>query len=190
MTGLERAAAAPPLGPATAAIRRLDVVPQPPADSNAADWIELTTDVLPTSALVEWAAVPSCGAVVTFLGTVRDHAGGRAGVESITYEAYEARARAALAEVVTATRARWPALGRVAVLHRVGTLALTDASVAVVVSAPHRAEAFDAARHCIDTLKETVPIWKQEHSADGSAWVEGTPIRSVRATAPAGTSAE
>ncbi len=77
-------------------------------------------------------------------------------------------------------------LERIALLHRTGELGLSEASVAVVVSSPHRAEAFEAARFCIDTLKESVPIWKQEHWAGGSDWaVEQHPIRPVGA--PTGT---
>jgi molybdopterin synthase catalytic subunit len=63
---------------------------------------------------------------------------------------------------------------------------LSETSVAVVVAAPHRGDAFDAARWCIDTLKETVPIWKREHWSGGSAWVDGTPIRSLDPAAPSG----
>jgi molybdopterin synthase catalytic subunit len=67
-------------------------------------------------------------------------------------------------------RVRWPGIGRVALLHRVGRLELEDAAVVVVVSAPHRGEAFEAARWCIDTLKATVPIWKKEEWAGGDGW--------------------
>jgi molybdopterin synthase catalytic subunit len=85
------------------------------------------------------------------------------GVRGMTYEAYEEEATNRFAEIAGEARRRWPDLERVALLHRVGDLALSDTSVAVVVSAPHRAEAFEAARFCIDTLKETAPIWKREH---------------------------
>jgi molybdopterin synthase catalytic subunit len=76
---------------------------------------------------------------------------------------------------------RWPDVERVALLHRIGRLQLSDASVLVVVSAPHRKAAFAAAEFAIDTLKESVPIWKQEHWAGGSDWaVEQHPIRSAK----------
>jgi molybdopterin synthase catalytic subunit len=111
---------------------------------------------------------------------VRDHAEGRDDVVGMTYEAYEEHATVRLREVATEARRRWPVVERVALLHRLGELALSDASVAVVVSSPHRADAFEAARFCIDTLKETVPIWKREHWAGGSDWATGThPVRPV-----------
>lgn len=152
--------------------------PFPSAD--ARDHIALTRDVLPTGELVQWATTPRSGAVVTFLGVVRDHADGRDGVHSMTYEAYEEHAARALAEVAAAARARWPEVERLALVHRIGEMALSEASVVVVVSSPHRADAFDAARFCIDTLKETVPIWKQEHWSGGSDWaVDEHPIQPV-----------
>jgi molybdopterin synthase catalytic subunit len=114
--------------------------------------------------------VPTAGAVVVFLGIVRDRADGRDDVTALTYEAYESEATRAMAEIVAATRVRWADVARIALLHRTGRLEVGEASVAVVVSSPHRAEAFDAARYCIDTLKETVPIWKQEHHAAGADW--------------------
>jgi molybdopterin synthase catalytic subunit len=137
------------------------------------DWLLLTPGALPVGVAYDWAVLPSCGAVVLFSGTVRDHAEGRDGVESLTYEAYEAEAVTRLAAVAVAARQEWPTCERVALLHRIGHLELSEASVAVVVSSPHRAEAFEAARFCIDTLKETVPIWKQEHWEGGSGWGTG-----------------
>jgi len=150
---------------------------QPPASG---DWIALTGEPLPIDAATTWATTPGSGAVVVFLGVVRDHADGRAGVTSLTYEAYEEEAVAKLASVAAAAREQWPVIDRVALLHRTGDLALSEASVAVVVSSPHRAEAFEAARFCIDTLKETVPIWKREHWEGGSDWGTGAhPVRAV-----------
>jgi molybdopterin synthase catalytic subunit len=154
------------------------VRPFPAAD--ARDHIALTRDELPTGELVQWATTARSGAVVTFLGVVRDHADGRDGVHSMTYEAYEEHAARALAEVAAAARGRWPEVERIALVHRIGEMALSEASVVVVVSSPHRADAFDAARFCIDTLKETVPIWKQEHWSGGSDWaVDEHPIQPV-----------
>ena len=147
---------------------------------DARDWVVLTDEPLPATAAVEWATVPSAGAVVTFAGVVRDHAEGRTGVMGMTYEAYEGPAVRALNDIATEIRRRWPAVARVALLHRVGDLQLSEASVVVVVSAPHRGIAFDAAEFAIDTLKESVPIWKQEHWSGGSDWaVEQHPIRSA-----------
>lgn len=137
---------------------------------SSSDWIELVSGPLPLEAATAWATTPSSGAVVCFLGVVRDRSGGRSGVRALSYEAYGTEARPRLAAVAGETRHRWPAVERIALLHRVGDVALSEASVAVVVSSPHRAEAFEAARFCIDTLKETVPIWKREHWQDGTDW--------------------
>ena len=148
--------------------------------SPSSDWIALTEEPLPVDAATAWATTAASGAVVVFLGVVRDHAEGRTGVTGLTYEAYEREAVAKLAAVAADARRRWPVIDRVALLHRVGDLALSEASVAVIVSSPHRAEAFDAARYCIDTLKETVPIWKREHWEGGSDWGTGAnPVRAV-----------
>jgi molybdopterin synthase catalytic subunit len=149
---------------------------------DGADWLALTDDELPVAAATTWATTPGTGGVVLFLGVVRDHAEGRHGVHALTYEAYEEHVVPRLAEITVEIRRQWPEVERVALLHRTGRVELSDASVAVVVSAPHRGTAFDAARFAIDTLKESVPIWKQEHWADGSAWGTGAaPIRPVRA---------
>jgi molybdopterin synthase catalytic subunit len=88
----------------------------------------------------------------------------------LEYEAYAEHVERLLAEVAAAAGTRWPGLGRVALLHRSGSLSVGETSVLVVVSAPHRAEAFEAARFCIDTIKETVPIWKREHWSEGADW--------------------
>jgi len=140
------------------------------ADPRAPDWVALTAAALPVTEATEWATTPRSGAVVTFLGVVRDHAEGRDGVTGLTYEAYEEVAVRRMHEIAADARRRWPDLERVALLHRTGDLGLSEASVAVVVSSPHRAEAFEAARFAIDTLKETVPIWKREHWAGGDDW--------------------
>lgn len=135
--------------------------------------------MLPVTEAMEWATRPGCGAVVCFTGVVRDSSEGRPGVRSMTYEAYEEQATVKLAEVAAEARRRWPDTDRLALLHRVGTLAVSEASVVVVASSPHRATAFEAGRFCIDTLKETVPIWKAEHWDEGSDWaLSDHPIRS------------
>lgn len=130
----------------------------------------LTGDVLPVDAAASFVARPDCGAVVTFTGLARDHAPGRDGVHTLEYEAYEGPALERLRAVAAEVRRRWPAIGRVALLHRTGVLAVGDAAVVVAVSSPHRAEAFDGARFAIDELKRTVPIWKRESWATGQSW--------------------
>jgi molybdopterin synthase catalytic subunit len=144
--------------------------------------VALLTEPLPVEAAQQWATVPSAGAVVSFLGVVRDHAEGRDGVRAMTYEAYEEPAVRAMREIVEEVRTQWPATERIALLHRVGELALSEASVAVVVSSAHREAAFEAARFAIDTLKECVPIWKQEHWSGGSDWAREQ--HAIRPVAP------
>jgi molybdopterin synthase catalytic subunit len=156
----------------------MSAVLQPPS---APDWVGLTSEPLPIDSVNAWATTPSTGAVVCFLGVVRDHAEGRDGVTGLSYEAYEDVANRRLGEVAAETRRRWPDVERLALLHRVGDLGLSEASVVVVASSPHRAEAFEAARFAIDTLKETVPIWKREHWSEGSDWSAAAhPARLVR----------
>ena len=151
---------------------------RPPSD--ARDWIALTAEPIPVEIAREWATTPRAGAVVTFAGVVRDHAEGRDGVRAMTYEAYEGPAQRAMREILTELHRCWPDVERVALLHRVGELELSATSVLVVVSSPHRRAAFEAALYAIDTVKETVPIWKQEHWSGGSDWaVEQHPIRRV-----------
>lgn len=150
---------------------------EPPAGR---DWIALSHDELPSEAATRWAGRPGCGAVVCFTGIVRDSSEGRSGVVALTYEAYETQAVRKLGEVAAEARRRWPDIDRLALLHRLGTIPLSEASVAVVASSPHRALAFEAARFCIDTLKETVPIWKAEEWEGGTDWAESAqPIRPV-----------
>ncbi|MDQ3898012.1 MAG: molybdenum cofactor biosynthesis protein MoaE [Actinomycetota bacterium] len=134
------------------------------------DWVGVTADPLPLHAATAFVDRPDCGASVVFTGVVRDHSEGRPGVRSLEYEAYEEQVTPRLGAIVAEARARWPSLGRVAVLHRTGLLGVGEASVVVAVSAPHRGDAFDGARFCIDTLKATVPIWKREAWADGEDW--------------------
>jgi molybdopterin synthase catalytic subunit len=134
------------------------------------DWIAVSEAPLPIGDLVAWTMQPGCGAVVTFCGTVRDHSEGRSGVVSLEYEAYTEQVEPSLAKIADVARATWSDVGRLALLHRVGRLEVGEISVVVAVSTPHRAEAFEAARFCIDTIKESVPIWKRETWADGSGW--------------------
>ncbi len=144
------------------------------------DWVGLGRSALPTQAAVAWATLPRCGAVVMFAGAVRDHADGREGVEELVYEAYEGPALARMADVVSEARKRWSSIARVAVLHRLGSLAVGDTAVVVVVSSPHRHDAFAAGGYVIDTVKETVPIWKYERWGGGEDWGTGAqPVRSV-----------
>lgn len=144
------------------------------------DWLALTAEHLPVPDVLDWATVPQCGGVVVFSGTVRDHAEGRPGVTALDYEAYESHVLDRLAAIAAEARRRYPGIGRLAMLHRTGHLEVGETSVVVVASAPHRAEAFDAARYSIDELKATVPIWKRETWAEGSDWATGAqPVSEV-----------
>ncbi|HKY13573.1 MAG TPA: molybdenum cofactor biosynthesis protein MoaE [Microthrixaceae bacterium] len=140
---------------------------QPPDDET---WIGLSVDLLPLEAAMSWATRPDCGAVVCFSGTARDHAPGRPGVDRLEYEAYESQVEPRLAAVADEIRTRWPDVRRVALLHRTGVVDVGEAAVVVVVSSPHRDAAFDAARFGIDTVKQTVPIWKRERWEGGQSW--------------------
>jgi molybdopterin synthase catalytic subunit len=133
-------------------------------------WLELTVSPLDVGIVYDWAVVPRCGAIVVFSGTVRDHAEGRDGVVALDYEAFDTEVLGKFTEIVAEMRKRWALLGRVALIHRLGTLQLGESSVLVVVSAPHRPEAFAAAQFGIDVLKATVPIWKREKWATGDDW--------------------
>lgn len=132
--------------------------------------VELTSSPIDFAALTESVRSTQAGAVVLFLGTVRELTNGRR-TAALDYDAYEDMARAKMLELGEEAAARWPIV-RAALVHRLGHLELGDVSVAVAVSCPHRHQAFDAGRFLIDRLKEVVPIWKKENWADGTTeWV-------------------
>ena len=131
--------------------------------------VGLTREPIDAAAL----STPSAadGAVCVFLGVVRNENGGRR-VRHLEYEAYEEMALPLMEQIAAETQRKW-AVTDVRIVHRLGRLEIGEASVAVVVTAPHRGAAFEACRHAIDTLKATVPIWKKEFYADGAVWLEG-----------------
>ena len=132
--------------------------------------VRLTPDPIDYPSLTEAVRRPDCGAVVTFLGTVRDLTDGK-GTVALDYEAYPGMAEKQLAEIEDDTRRRWP-VGDIMLVHRTGHLEVGEVSVAVAVSCPHRDQAFEACRYAIDRLKELVPIWKKENWSDGTTeWV-------------------
>jgi molybdopterin synthase catalytic subunit len=112
----------------------------------------------------------SAGGIVTFSGVVRDHHDGKR-VIAIAYEAYGQMAEVKMREIGEEVTQRWPDC-RIGLLHRTGKLEIGEASVLIAVSAPHRAEAFDACEYAIDTLKQIVPIWKKEAYEGGEVWLE------------------
>jgi molybdopterin synthase catalytic subunit len=141
----------------------------------------LTGDRIDPAKLLESVADdPGTGATVLFLGTVRDNS--KAGsVERIEYEAYEPMAEKSLALAEQEVKRRWPSIRRVKIVHRIGGLSIGDISVAVAVSSPHRAEAFEACRHAIEKIKHDVPIWKRERLSGGKeVWVEGVPVGTAK----------
>ena len=147
-------------------------------------WLGLSPDPLPSGVVAEWVVLPRCGAVVQFSGTARDHAADRPGVDLLEYEAYEDQVEPRLAALASEMRRRWDDLGRVALLHRVGPVAVGEPAVVVAVSSPHRDAAFEAARFGIDVLKSTVPIWKRERWLGGQSW--GLEAQHIAALSPLG----
>jgi molybdopterin synthase catalytic subunit len=136
-----------------------------------ADLVRLVHEPIDLAALTSTA--PADGALCLFVGVVRNENEARP-VLRLEYEAYEEMAMPLMEEVAAETRRRFPVTG-VRLVHRLGTLEIGEASVAVAVASPHRAEAFAACRFAIDTLKTKVPIWKKEFYADGSAWLDRGP---------------
>ena len=132
----------------------------------------LSQAVLNPADLMAEVSAPERGGMVTFLGLVRDHHGGRQ-VRSLAYSAYEPMAEAVCAEILAEAESRWPV--RVALRHRLGALTIGEAAVAIAVAGDHRDEAFAACRYLIEELKRRVPIWKRETYTDGSEeWVDPT----------------
>jgi molybdopterin synthase catalytic subunit len=116
---------------------------------------------------------PGMGGLVTLIGAVRDQARG-ATIRHLEYEAYPGMAEREMEKICDQAAERWPDV-RVAVAHRVGHLEIGDLAVVIAAAAPHRGEAFEACRFAIDTLKETVPIWKKEFAEGGEYWVDDRP---------------
>jgi molybdopterin converting factor subunit 1 len=132
--------------------------------------VRLTTDPLDPREVEALVRTDEDGAVCTFIGVVRNHADGHP-VTDMDYEAYPGMAEAEMERIAREAVERF-GVTAVAAVHRLGRLAIGDASVVVSVSAHHRGAAFDACQHTMDTLKAEVPIWKKEHGPDGSEWVD------------------
>lgn len=144
------------------------------ADVTPAAHVRITRDPIDDTlvrALVRQATDAGDGGVVTFAGVVRDNARGKR-VRYLEYDAYPEMAERQMAEIAAEVARRW-GTSHVAMVHRIGRLEIGECSVVIVVACPHRAEAFEACRYAIDTLKATVPIWKKEVAEDGEEWVEG-----------------
>jgi molybdopterin synthase catalytic subunit len=138
--------------------------------SQQPDLVAVSADPVDIAAVVSAVSAPDAGAVVLFVGTVRDHSPGRTGVTHLEYETYDEQVIDKITEVVDEVRGRWP-VRRVAAIHRVGELGVGEVSIVVAVSSPHRGDAFEAGRYLIDEIKARAPIWKKEHWPGGSEWV-------------------
>ena len=124
------------------------------------------------------ALYPQAGAVLIFFGDIRNHSEGR-DVKALEYEAHDSMALKQMNEVADAAQQRWP-LHHVEIIHRLGRMEVMECSIAIAVSTSHRADAYEASRFIIDTIKRAVPIWKKEHFSDGnSAWSKGCEAGSV-----------
>jgi molybdopterin synthase catalytic subunit len=130
----------------------------------------LSAEPLDIGRVVARVVGPDAGGIVTFVGVVRDASRGHA-IRHLEYEAYPGMAEREMEKIADAAAAQWPG-ARVAMAHRTGHLAIGEIAVVIAASAPHRPEAFAACRYAIDTLKQTVPIWKKEVAVDGEYWVE------------------
>ena len=150
--------------------------------------IKLTSQPIDPAQLLAAVEDDGSGGVVLFLGTVRDHSQGQA-VVALEYEAYEPMALRQMHLIVEAVRQKWP-VRRLAMVHRTGYMKVGEISVAIAVACAHRAEAFEASRFAIDTLKHSVPIWKKEYRPDGSSWVEGCPAHAPVSPSPTHSTGE
>lgn len=156
----------------------------PPVSGGCSQTLEATRTALVEEAidvagLVERLSRADCGAVVLFLGTVRDHHGGRRVVE-LTYTAYRQMAADKLKSIARELEATDPRLG-VGIVHRLGTVPIGEPSVAIAVASPHRAAAYEASRRALERLKREVPIWKRERYDDGElVWREEEPLGESR----------
>ena len=140
---------------------------------NIQDIYEITREPIDKIALEQRLLTGAAGAVVTFDGVVREQTKGRR-VLSLQYEAYEQMAVKEMQKVGAEIRQRWPEVLQIGIIHRFGELKITESSIVIVITSPHRKLAFEACHFAIDRVKETVPIWKKEIFEDGEAWVEGS----------------
>ena len=137
--------------------------------------VRITRNPINPARLLALVCDKEAGGAVLFVGTIRRRSEGKI-VEGLTYEVYRGMAERRMEEIEDRVRKRWPVV-KIAMVHRYGHLRVGEVSVAVAVSCEHRAEAFEASRYAIDTIKETLPMWKKERFKGGAqTWVKGTPI--------------
>ncbi|MGH9617892.1 MAG: molybdenum cofactor biosynthesis protein [Acidobacteriaceae bacterium] len=143
-------------------------------DDRGSGWIRLQREAIDADALVAQVKEGESGAVVVFDGIVRNNTRGRRTLY-LDYEAYEEMALGQMQSLADDAKQRF-GVRRIALVHRLGRLQVGETSVLIAVASAHRAQAFDACRWLIDTLKKTVPIWKKEWFEDGAAWADGEPF--------------
>ncbi len=142
-----------------------------PSATSAVKNVLITRKPLDLNALYNRVAFPGAGAIITFSGVVRDNAQGKS-VSRLEYDAYPEMAEATMRDIIAEIKSRWPD-ARVAMAHRVGRLRIGEASLIIVVAAPHRPEAYAASRYAIERVKAILPVWKKEFATDDEYWVEG-----------------
>ncbi|BCJ85864.1 molybdopterin converting factor subunit 1 [Effusibacillus dendaii] len=146
----------------------LAVIPPVSGGSGENPRIEITTEPLSADSIIKKVSNPYAGAILTFVGTVREFTQGQRTIH-LEYEAYPEMAIRKMAEIATEIEQKWPGT-QVAISHRIGKLDIEEASVIIAVATPHRAASFEAGRYAIERLKQIVPIWKKEVWEDGSEW--------------------
>ncbi|XP_075040068.1 molybdopterin synthase catalytic subunit-like [Mixophyes fleayi] len=135
------------------------------------DYIRICSERLSTDEVSQLVVSPCCGAVSMFIGITRNNFDGKK-VLCLEYEAYEPMAKTEIKKIFSDIRQKWPSVRHMAVHHRLGSVPITEASVIIAISSPHRNDSLDAVKYCINTLKATVPIWKKELYEEGYTWKE------------------
>lgn len=135
--------------------------------------VKISEQALDVQHCIEQVQSPDCGGIDVFIGTVRNATKGKR-VVRLEFEAYERMAEKEMRKIAEAAKAKWP-IQKIIVHHRTGVLQIGEVPVVIAVAAAHRDAAFDACRYIIDTLKQTVPIWKKEIFEDGEVWVAAHP---------------
>lgn len=135
------------------------------------DYIEITEEILDVNKISQMVTDQSCGAISIFVGITRDNFDGKK-VLRLEYEAYKPMAKKKMKEICDSIREQWE-IHSIAMIHRINVVPISEASIVIAISSPHRKESLQAVEYAIDTLKATVPIWKKEIYADeSSSWKE------------------
>lgn len=135
--------------------------------------IQLQNTPLDVQACIDYVSGPETGGICVFVGKVRNQTRGRR-VLFLEFEAYEPMAYSEMRKIAETAKTLYQ-IDRICIHHRTGRLEIGEIPVVIAVGAAHRQAAFEACQYAIDTLKQTVPIWKKEHFEDGEVWVEGHP---------------